>query len=111
MIKKYIEIFKYRIKRLIASKYTKGLNKMLNNVWKFCEPDFVNNDGSYKFADSSGKINISNVVKKRMILKNLSLNLYDPTPDKYPAKYIDNIVQNKMKILTNSTYGVQYEKI
>lgn len=109
-MKKKFKIFKYRIKRLITPERTKVINKMLNNIWRFCEPDFVNDEGVWDYVNSSGKIDasqcISCMIRKRTILKNLSLTLYDPTPDKYPAKYISSAVQNKMKILTNSTYGV-----
>lgn len=114
-MKKKIEIFKYRIKRFITSKYTKYENKMLNKIWEFCEPDFVNDDGVWCFMDSSGQIDMSKcancTVKKRLIFKHLSLNLCEPTTDKYPTKYKYDTVQNRMKLLTNSTYGVQYGKI
>lgn len=108
-MKKKIEIFKYRIKCFITSKYTKYENKMLNKIWEFCEPDFVNNDGVWCFVDSSGQMDIVKytdcMIKRRRIIKRLSLNLCEPTIDKYPTKYSYNAVQNRMKLNANATYG------
>ena len=62
-MKKKIEIFKYRIKRLITSKYTKYENKMLNNIWKFCEPttDKYPTKYSYNAEQNRMKLNANAV--------------------------------------------------
>jgi len=98
---KIIRLIRYRILRFFTPKRDRDINGMLNNIWKFCEPDYYNCSN----ITVEGHVRIDEILKRRKILKEMSKNLYEPTSSKYPDdsyRYKDQ----SYKLIMNQTYGI-----
>lgn len=98
---KMIRLIRYRILRFFTPKRDRDINGMLNNIWKFCEPDYYNCSN----ISIEGHVCIGEILKRRKILKEMSKNLYEPTSSKYPNDlhhYVDQLYKSRI----NQIYGI-----
>lgn len=98
---KTIRLIKYRILRFFTSKRDRDINGMLNNVWKFCEPDYYNCPD----ITIDNHVDVFELLKRRKIVREMSKNAYEPTSSKYPDisyYYIDQLYKLRM----NQIYGI-----